>query len=74
MTLVAVKVGAASKPGVETGIGSASSPCPSRVSVLAFDDHLVARRVVDDARRDRMGDRVFPFRSISSTGAPMPIE
>ena len=32
ITFVAVSVGAPSKPGVETGIGSASRPLPSRLS------------------------------------------
>ena len=34
MTLVAVSVGALSKPGVETGIGSMSRPWPSPCSAL----------------------------------------
>ena len=49
MTLVAVSVGALSKPGVEIGIGSASRPLPSPCSAVAFDHDLVARRVRDDA-------------------------
>ena len=44
MTLVAVSVGALSKPGVEIGIGSAVEPVPFALEGRALDHHLVARR------------------------------
>ena len=49
-----------SQPGVEIGSGMPSSPCPGLSSVLAGDDDLVARRVVDEPRRDRLLRRRDP--------------
>ena len=61
MTLVAVSVGALSKPGVDTGIGSASSPLPSPFSASPVDARLPGTaRFFDDARRHRVGDARAP--------------
>ncbi len=62
MTLVAVSVGALSKPGVEIGIGKQVEPVPFAQKGRALDDHVVAGRLVHDAGRDGVRDRVVPFR------------
>ena len=49
-----------SQPGVEIGSGMPSRPLPGLSSALPGDDDLVARRVVDDARLDRMARRARP--------------
>ena len=61
MTLVAVSVGALSKPGVDTGIGSAIEAVSFALQRFALDHHLVADRFVDQPRFDRIGDSVVPL-------------
>ena len=57
MTLVAVSVGAPSKPGVETGIGSMSSPLPSPFSAAPVDARLPGTARSSTTRGgDRVGD------------------
>ena len=73
ITLVAVSVGALSKPGVEIGIGSRSSPLPSPCSAVALDHDLLADRVARPARGGiGLAMAWSHFAWISSTGAPMP--
>ena len=71
---VAVRYGAASKPGVEIGTGRSFRPPSGFLQVVALDDDLLARRRPLTAhRRDRMRDRRRSRPApISSTGLPMP--
>ena len=61
MTLVAVSVGALSKPGVETGIGSRSRPLPSPCSASPSITTSWQAASLTSARRDRIGDGVVPL-------------
>ncbi len=72
MTLVAVSVGALSKPGVEIGMGSASSPCPSPWS--AAPSITTSWHAAWLTRRGGTGWAIAcaHFASIPSTGTPMP--
>ena len=42
---VAVRYGAASKPGVEIGTGSVANPPPGLLQIVAGDDDLLAPRL-----------------------------
>ena len=57
-----VVYGPLSQPGVEIGTGMPSSPLPGFEQIVAGDDDLLARRVLDEVRLDRCGHRLLPRR------------
>ena len=68
---VAVRYGAASKPGVEIGTGRRASPPPGSVSASPVITTCWHGGDVTD-RRDRVAIACIQVSPISSTGLPMP--